>query len=932
MNRFIPKKNNIYLLFLTLILLIGGSSSAQVVIWADSCQANTFNGRIQTASPNGLSEFTKILNYPNGDLICIGRIRTHTANALQGTIGLIMRIASNGTVVWSRFISYENLQGFYDMDLYEGIVTSSGDIVVTTDANLIKISGAGNIIWQRKLLEFPNYRSFQQMIETSDGGILAAGLMSPGAMVAKFDTQGVLQWSRTYYKEGITALNGITEANGAFYFIAKGWQGINTSDSTYNTLTRLNANDGTVSWMKVLGKTSNITRTEYTYDKIQFVNNELVVSGFTNYDYIGLNRPSQSIVTFSLAGDILEAKKIVQNDFITDRSLLFKKKRYHAKYNIGVQYSIFNNEGFCIYKKGQQNNIDWSVKYVSPSTMLISDIEITADSGIAIGGLSEYYTTNDNHAFLIKTSITGNLAGCPGTAIQLTVSDDNISTENMSLLSGPIMPPGNQFGLDLLCTPGTNFNFILSCTGGTAAKLGKITGTQQLCTGTMANYQVRREGSGFQPVQYSILPASAIISILSDSSVSINFPSAGRYILYASMTSACKVLKDSMIIDVLSAPGVLNLGSDISLCTKNSILVNARSGYSSYLWQDGSTDSTFMISSPGQYHVIVTSVCGGVYSDTVNVVEEITVFSKVRDRSKCNLDTIHMNGPGGFYNYSWLLQNGSQVSTLQNPVVNPFISTDYFLTAEKRPGCLIFDTAFVTVLSSPPINLGKDTGFCIANTLVLNAGNDYPVYTWNTGATNNSILVNTAGLYWLSAVYNNGCITRDTIRITQYPEPFVSLGNDTVLCKDVPRVLKTTGAFVTYQWQDGSVQNSYTANLPGNYTVIVKDSRGCTGSASIILKLSECTRGLFMPIAFTPNRDNLNDRIRPIIKGNVVRYRFLIINRYGEKVFESSDQQLGWDGSFKGMPQDNGAYIWVCEYQFSGQNKLTENGSLLLIR
>lgn len=922
---------HIFLFLFFFIITLSSRLNAQAVIWADSCQGNTFSGKIQTASPMGLSQFTKILNYPNGDLICVGNIRTHPANSIDGAIGLVMRISGAGTVIWSRFVSYVGLSGYYDMNVHEAIITSTGDIIISTDYNLLKLDGNGNEIWQKKVLNVQYNQSFQQLIETADGGIIAAGLTSQNTIIAKFNAQGTMLWSRIYNNYGLVGLSGIVEANGALYFIAKGWDAIDDNSFTYNILAKLNGSDGAISWVKKLGTSLNLYRTEYTYDKIQFVNNNLVISGFTNYDYRGPNAASQSIVTLNQAGNIIEAKKILQNDFVTDRSLFFNKKRYHTVHKIGVQYSIYDNEGFCIYKKGEQNNVDWSIKYPAISTMHIHDIEITADNSIAISGISEYYTPYNVYAFLIKTSITGNLSGCPGNPIQVLVSDDNISVRDTSIISGPASTNSGTI-LTLLNTPGTNFNFILSCTGQTAGKLGKITGPQATCTGTTVNYYARRDGSNIQQIQYSILPATATLVTLSDSSVSVNFTSAGRYVLYANMVSACKILKDSLIIDVFSSPGILNLGPDISLCTNNSILLNARSGYSSYRWQDGSTDSAFMVTAQGQYYVDVTSVCGSAHTDTVHVTQEIVSFSKIDDRNKCNSDTVHLNGPGGFYNYRWIQNGAGLISTVQNPVLNPVSTSTYFFSAEKRPGCLIFDTVTLAVLNSPPINLGKDTGFCKDAAVVINAGNNYPIYTWSTGANSNMIQVNIAGEYWAFAVHSNGCVARDTLRVIEYPIPIVSLGKDTMLCKNVPRILSTTTDFVSYLWQDGATVNRYNVSLPGNYSVIVTDYNGCNGTAAIKLSLSDCIKGMFMPLAFTPDNNGINDRIKPMINGDIVAYRFLIMNRYGEKIFESTDPQAGWDGIYKRLPQPGGTYVWYCEYQFAGKNKWTEKGSFILIR
>ena len=87
-----------------------------------------------------------------------------------------------------------------------------------------------------------------------------------------------------------------------------------------------------------------------------------------------------------------------------------------------------------------------------------------------------------------------------------------------------------------------------------------------------------------------------------------------------------------------------------------------------------------------------------------------------------------------------------------------------------------------------------------------------------------------------------------------------------------------------------------------------------------------------MPTAFTPNRDGINDLIKPVLLGNIKRYQFSIYNRWGQLVFQSEDVNKGWDGTIKQMSQDGNTFIWVCTYQFENEPIQTEKGTFILIR
>ena len=87
----------------------------------------------------------------------------------------------------------------------------------------------------------------------------------------------------------------------------------------------------------------------------------------------------------------------------------------------------------------------------------------------------------------------------------------------------------------------------------------------------------------------------------------------------------------------------------------------------------------------------------------------------------------------------------SAIQLHRGVVVNPFADTNYYLKAEKFPGCFAFDTVHVHVSISPSIHLGNDTSFCNGSTITLDAGGGFSLYQWNNGATTQKIAVAKAG-------------------------------------------------------------------------------------------------------------------------------------------------------------------------------------------
>jgi gliding motility-associated-like protein len=87
-----------------------------------------------------------------------------------------------------------------------------------------------------------------------------------------------------------------------------------------------------------------------------------------------------------------------------------------------------------------------------------------------------------------------------------------------------------------------------------------------------------------------------------------------------------------------------------------------------------------------------------------------------------------------------------------------------------------------------------------------------------------------------------------------------------------------------------------------------------------------------MPTAFTPNNDGKNDILKPVVHGKLSNYRIIIFNRYGQKVFESTEPTKGWDGTINGIKQGTGTYVYVVSHQFEGDKQIETKGTVVLLK
>ena len=126
----------------------------------------------------------------------------------------------------------------------------------------------------------------------------------------------------------------------------------------------------------------------------------------------------------------------------------------------------------------------------------------------------------------------------------------------------------------------------------------------------------------------------------------------------------------------------------------------------------------------------------------------------------------------------------------------------------------------------------------------------------------------------------------------------------------------------------------YTVGADGTYTLQVIDAHGCITMSGEVLIGSDSDYHIYIPNAFTPNGDGNNDIVKCYLKNNLgEKFNFMIFNRWGEKVFETSNPAQGWDGTYKGQMQPPGVFVYVVKVVFVPDEGIRDfKGSIALIR
>jgi gliding motility-associated-like protein len=175
-------------------------------------------------------------------------------------------------------------------------------------------------------------------------------------------------------------------------------------------------------------------------------------------------------------------------------------------------------------------------------------------------------------------------------------------------------------------------------------------------------------------------------------------------------------------------------------------------------------------------------------------------------------------------------------------------------------------------------------------------------------------------------------LARRKFTVDAGPDVDLTLGQSTTFAP----VIGTTN-ISTIDWTpadflscDNCEQPVSTPTLTTTYTILVTDDMGCEVSDSLLVTIT--SPELLIPTAFSPNGDGVNDKFR-VMNKDVQKLRLMIFNRWGEKVYETTDPLSGWDGVFRGVEQELGVYVWTCDYMLSGQVKSTlAKGNMTLMR
>lgn len=407
-------------------------------------------------------------------------------------------------------------------------------------------------------------------------------------------------------------------------------------------------------------------------------------------------------------------------------------------------------------------------------------------------------------------------------------------------------------------------------------------------------------------------------------------------------------------ISIFDKPPINLAFKDTIICVKDQLQLHV-SGSGIFSWTginlNGANDPDPIVSPlVSTTYIVHENDQGCTNSDTVHVkVVDHVNLTMMNDTTICAGDPVQLLIASDALQYSWTPSAQVSDPLLAEPIATTNATTTYKVIAHIG-GCFAEKSVTLNTVPYPLANAGIDTSICFHTSCQLHGSGNGISYLWSPASTldhpstlNPIARPQSTTAYVLSVFDNKGCPKpgRDTVLVVVKPPIRASAGQDTTAVVSQPLQLHASGG-TSYQWSPAlflsasniadpvAVFNSEIDQI--RYNVRVFDDLNCSDTASILVKIFKTGPTVFVPNAFTPNGDGLNDLLRPILAGIKRLEYFTVYNRWGQEVFTTTIDGKGWDGSYQGKPQVSESYIWVVKAIDYKGAPYFKKGAVTLIR
>lgn len=322
------------------------------------------------------------------------------------------------------------------------------------------------------------------------------------------------------------------------------------------------------------------------------------------------------------------------------------------------------------------------------------------------------------------------------------------------------------------------------------------------------------------------------------------------------------------------------------------------------------------------------SIEGNCIIDSINIINHSSISSGVVSQ------------------WRWDFGDNTPIDTNKQPnhIFNSSGNFNLKLVAVSDMGCTDSISKPFEIIDIPVAEAGRDTTVCAKEPVQLFAsGGDF--YSWapplhiNNFALANPVVNPNKSMVYTVTVANTCYHDTATVKINIMPLPDLTVRKDTVIYYgESVEIYGISQTGIRYVWKPNyAILNPVSPTTVASptrttkYSITVTDANGCNKTGFVTVFVEPICDKLFMPNAFTPNEDGINDRFFPIDYGQNELVSFKVFNRWGQKLFESVSFEHGWDGKFNKILQGMDTYVYVV-HVICGYQTIYYKGNFTLIR
>lgn len=887
----------------------------------------------------------------------------------------VVKQHADGSIQWQKSLGGSSSDVAYSVEqtkdggyIVTGYAESNDGLVINnhgyTDFWVTRLDENGNLIWQ-KALGGSYHDNGHSILQTSDGGFIVAGGVSSAdgdvvgkhdsfdGWVVRLDAKGAVLWSKCYGGNGIDDIDAISQAPDGGY-IMTGYSLSTDGDFSFNhgggDLWVIKTDGaGNIQWQKTLGgseidagkKVVSTSDGGYIVTGLTKSSNGDVSNFHGDFDIwvVKLNAVGNLQWQRCYGGSSLDAGVSIIST--TDNGYIIGGQSASTNGDVTGNHG---NLDYLLVKINSVGAVLWQKCYGGSGSDMMSDLVPTSDGWFAASGST--------------TSQGGDVSGIHGLSYDFWIV---------------------KFGPDPKCTPAINIEVSQNniCMGTPVSFKATLNNG-----GTNAIYRWKKNNTVVGTNNGTYIPDA-----LREGDVVLCEYSC-KTACDRDTTIVSNSIKMTVINDVM--PEVTITASATTICEGTEVRFTATPFFGnmtpSYQWlvngSPAGANSTFFssVALPANAQVqclmtISTAVCPGTTKDYSNIISvavlpitspEVKLSASTQQICKGGSITFTATGNGGTNpSYHWkingtatantsasfsttTLLDGDKVSCTMN--IDPSAKCLSESTAVSNTVSIKVSEATLPALNITPASVDVCSGTAVAFTAVLQNSGIVNAYQWQVNAEN--VTTNTATyvndrlksgdkVTCILTAADLSCpatVTANVVNVVVREVPVITFPQSelAIMAGQQARLpASVTGTIASHQWRPASnlidpqtlspTTRPITANATFNLKVVA--TNGCEASKDVVVSV---LHKLYMPTAFTPNNDGKNDVFRIPSGTSIQLTEFAVFDRWGNKIFSTSDAGKGWDGTYKGRVLDSGTFVYFIKGKSENREVLLK-GTVILI-